>query len=136
MGNPLEVDTAEQARQPGPADTVRQVLPDLLLADDPPIDVLATARVMWGQAAVVVSVAGSDRSFGFEFPVEVPWAETMVAVAERLQDALDDLLGSRRPACRAAGHDHPLTPTIDQDTAVWRCPKSAYQVEVTRYSGA
>ena len=127
------MDTEEEAGRPGPADTVRQVLPDLWLDGDPPIDVVATARVMWGQAAVVISVAGTDRSFGFEFPVEVPWSETMVAVAERLQDALDDLLGSRRPACRAAGHDHPLAATLDQDTAVWRCPKGAYQVEVTRY---
>lgn len=116
---------------------MREVLPDLLLPGDPPIYVTATGRVMWGQAAVIVSAAppgaASDLSFGFEFPVEVDRAEVLATVAARLQDALDDLLGTRRPACRAAGHDHVLTPTVDGDTAVWQCPKGAYQVEVTEY---
>ncbi|HEX5495548.1 MAG TPA: hypothetical protein VFX70_13345 [Mycobacteriales bacterium] len=127
----------QESPAPGPADHVRQVLPDLLLPGDPPIYVTATGRVMWGQAAVIVSAARPgtepDLSFGFEFPAEADRAEVLAAVAARLQDALADLLGTRRPDCRAAGHDHVLSPTVRQDTAVWSCPKGGYQVEVTRY---
>lgn len=132
------MEVPENAPSPGPADLVRQVLPDLLLPGDPPIYVTATGRVMWGQAAVIVSAtqpgAEPDLSFGFEFPVEVDRAEVLAAIAARLQDALEDLLGSRRPACPAPGHDHVLAPEIDGSTPVWRCPKRAHQVEITRYS--
>lgn len=131
----LQEDTAT----PGPADSVREVLPDVLRPGDPPIYVTATARVMWGEAAVIVSAtrpdAEPDRTFGFEFPVEGDPAEIRATIAARLQDALTDLLDERRPGCRAPGHDHVLVPTVAQDTAVWRCPKGAYQVDITRYPG-
>lgn len=117
-----------------PAGAVCQVLTDVLLPDDPPLKVTPTGRIMWGQAAVIVSVTGTERSFGFEFPVEGERTETLLALAESTRDAVADLLGVARPACRAPGHDHPLAPVLDDGTAVWRCPRGAYQVPVTGYA--
>ncbi|HEY9472618.1 MAG TPA: hypothetical protein VIS06_02075 [Mycobacteriales bacterium] len=112
------------------------VLRDVLLPQDPPVTVRVEKRDLHGVSDIVVTLSVGGMSVGFAIPPLDDRTELLVAIADRAQDALVDLLAVGRPACRAAGHDDPLTPTVDQDTAVWRCPKSAYQVEVTRYSGA
>ena len=127
-------DAGPESTGPTPTEMISAVLSDVLLPQDPPITVRVEERELHDVSEVVSTLSVGDMSIGFAVPWSDNRAELLVEIADRLQDALVDLLAEGRPACRAAGHDHPLTATLDQDTAVWRCPKGAYQVEVTRYS--
>ena len=128
-------DAGPESTGPTPTEMISAVLSDVLLPQDPPITVRVEERELHDVSEVVSTLSAGDMSVGFAVPWSDNRAELLVEIADRLQDALVDLLAEGRPACPAAGHDHPLTPTLDHDTAVWCCPKGAYQVEVTRHLG-
>ncbi|OAR24593.1 hypothetical protein A8W25_19640 [Streptomyces sp. ERV7] len=85
------------------------------LDDEPPLD-----------EGVHVLVTSADESTRVHLPPDMEDVETLVLLADRLQDwAVELTHGQALPPC--PGHPHPMSAAAVDDSAAWVCPSSPEQ---------
>ena len=78
----------------------------------------------------VMAWSADGTGMGLHIPTEDTAAARVARLAEQVQEwEIEELAAAARPAtwpeCPDHPNSHPLEPVVsDQDTAVWRCPRS------------
>lgn len=112
-------------------ETAAPVLRDLAATRVIVLDVQEEAHSDQGPGVVCAWVRGTDgkTGTGISILLAIPAAQRVAELAEQLQELeLEELSAAGRPAtwpeCPEHPDSHPLEPSVQNDAAVWLCPRS------------